>query len=263
LRASDGCYYITKFQNNPGGVRALASEFLATKLALLLGLPMAEVQVIDVPDALIADTAELRIEIDGIISPCAAGPHLGSRYAGNPTKNRVFDHMPESQFHRVVNRMDVVRMLAFDKWVGNCDGRQAVFVKQGHESWYHMTFIDQHYCFDGHWWSFSDLPLHGMYSHLHVYEKVTGWDSFEPTLSRIEAIDYANLWRCAAQIPHEWIEYDGQGLFDLVEALYGRRSTVRELITQSRTSSRSPFPHWTDNTVSSRPSVRSSILSGS
>lgn len=244
LRASDGHYYITKFQNNPGGVRALASEFLATKLALFLGLPMAEVQVIDVPETLIAGTPALRIEIDGSVLRCASGLQLGSRYAGHPGTGRVFDHLPQSQFRRVANRSDVVRMLAFDKWTGNCDGRQAVFVNRGHASGYHITFIDQHYCFDGERWSFPDLPLFGMYHHLHAYQDVTGWESFEPVLSRIEQIDYAELWRCAAEIPHEWLEYDGQGLFDLVEALHRRRSLVRELITQFRNSDDAPFPNW-------------------
>ncbi|HEY6350223.1 MAG TPA: hypothetical protein VI636_12520 [Candidatus Angelobacter sp.] len=79
---------------------------------------------------------------------------------------------------------------------------KAVFVDRGHTSGYHMTFIDQHYCFDGERWSFPDLPLFGMYHHLHVYQNVAGWESFEPALSRIEQIDYAELWRCAAQIPH-------------------------------------------------------------
>jgi len=247
MRASDGNLYVTKFQNNPGGVRALASEFLATKLAVFLGLPMAEVQVVEVPASLIAGTPELKIEIDGAMLPCTAGPQLGSRYVGDSSKDRVFDHMPQSQFHRVVNRMDVVRMLAFDKWVGNCDGRQAVFVKRVNATGYSMAFIDQHYCFDGHWWSFPDLPFHGMYHHLHAYQAVTGWESFEPVLSRIERIDYAELWRSAAQIPHEWLEYDGKGLFDLVEMLYRRRPLVRELIAQFRNSDDTPFPNWTNS----------------
>lgn len=230
MRASDGNLYVTKFQNNPGGVRTLASEFLATKLALSLGLPMAEVQAIEVPESLIASTPALQIEIDGIVSPCARGLQLGSLYAGDPIKDRVFDHMPQSQFHRVVNRTDIFQMLAFDKWTGNCDGRQAVFVKRGNATGYHMVFIDQHYCFDGHWWTFPDLPSHGAYPHTYVYENVTGWESFEPTLSRIKAIEYDELWRCAAQIPHEWIEYDGEGLFLLIEALYARRSKLPDLI---------------------------------
>lgn len=230
LRASDGNSYVTKFQNNPGGIRTLASEFLATRLALFLGLPMAEVQVIEVPESLIENTPALRMEIDGTSYPCAPGLQLGSRYAGHPEKDRVFDHIPQSQVRLVVNRLDVLQMLAFDKWVGNCDGRQAVFVKRGPAFRYRMTCIDQHYCFDGHEWSFPDVSLHGMYRHVEVYAEVAGWESFEPTLSRIEAIDYADLWRCAAEIPHDWIEYDGEGLFALIEALHRRRSLVRELI---------------------------------
>jgi hypothetical protein len=40
LRASDGLYYVTKFQNNPQHVRVLANEMLATRLGALLGLPV-------------------------------------------------------------------------------------------------------------------------------------------------------------------------------------------------------------------------------
>lgn len=249
LRASDGNFYVTKFQNNPGGIRALASEFLATKLAVFLGLPVAEAQVIEVPDFLIRDTPALRIEIDGIVSPCASGSQLGSRYAGDPVKDRVLDHMPQSQFHRVLNPMDLIRMLAFDKWTGNCDGRQAVYVKQSNASGYRMIFIDQHYCFDGAQWVFPDRPFHGIYRPSRVYRDVTGWESFEPTLSRIEAIDYSNLWQCAAKIPQEWIEHDGAGLFYLVEALYRRRSVVRELISELRNSERTSFPRWRERRI--------------
>jgi hypothetical protein len=247
MRASDGKFYVIKFQNNPGGIRTLASEFLATKLALCLGLPVAEVCTIEVPELLIAETPELRIEVDGSIHPCAAGSQLGFLFAANSAKDRIFDHIPRTQFHRVVNRWDLIRMLAFDKWAGNCDGRQAVFVKRSNTSGYHMTFIDQHLCFDGHWWSFPDLTLHGTYRHHDVYKDVTGWESFEPILSMIEGMEYADLWRYAGQVPYEWYEYDGEGLFDLVETLYRRRSLVRELITQFRDSSHNPFPEWKGN----------------
>ena len=73
---------------------------------------------------------------------------------------------------------------------------------------------------------------------------MTGWDSFEPILSRIENLDYVELWRCAAEIPHEWFEHDGEGLFSLIDTLHQRRSKVRDLITDFRESGRNPFPHW-------------------
>jgi len=37
------------------------------------------------------------------------------------------------------------------------------------------------------------------------------------------------------------------GLNRLAEALYKRRSAIRDLITTFRTSSRDPFPNWTAN----------------
>ena len=43
LRASDGTWYVTKFQNNPQHIRVLANEMLATRLGSALGLPMPRV----------------------------------------------------------------------------------------------------------------------------------------------------------------------------------------------------------------------------
>ena len=54
FRASDGAWYVTKFQNNPQHIRVLANEMLATRLGLALGLPMPRVEVIEASDWLIA-----------------------------------------------------------------------------------------------------------------------------------------------------------------------------------------------------------------
>jgi hypothetical protein len=39
MRASDGHYDVTKFQNNPQHVRVLANEYLASDLVYILGCP--------------------------------------------------------------------------------------------------------------------------------------------------------------------------------------------------------------------------------
>ena len=57
IRASDGNCYVTKFQNNPQHIRVLANEMLATRLGLLLGLPMPRVEVMGVSDWLIEHSA--------------------------------------------------------------------------------------------------------------------------------------------------------------------------------------------------------------
>ena len=67
--------------------------------------------------------------------------------------------------------------------------------------------------------------LRGVYANNSVYEDVTGWESFEPTLSRVEEMDAGIIWRCAADVPDEWYEGDRQGLEQLVEKLSRRRES--------------------------------------
>jgi len=76
---------------------------------------------------------------------------------------------------------------------------------------------------------------------------VTGWDAFEPALTRAEEMDADTIFRCATDIPEEWYEGDRDGLTRFVEAIYRRRSIIRRLISEVRRSSRNPFPHWRDS----------------
>lgn len=249
MYASDRNYYVVKFQNTPQHVRVLANEFLATKIGLALGLPMAPVSKIDVSEWLITHTPELRIQTESSSFPCACGLQLASRYACDLWQGEVFDHMPESMLDRVANTHELIQILAFDKWVGNCDGRQVVFTKPNTERFYQMTGIDQGYCFNAAEWTFPDHPLHGIYRHTSVYQNVTGWESFEPILSRIESFDSQVLWGIATEIPSDWYQEDVEGLTQLVDKLLLRCRSVRGLITALRASTRNPFRQWSKNQV--------------
>ena len=204
LRASDNHFYVTKFQNNPQAVRILTNEYLATKLGQALGLPMPEVRIIDVSEWLTQNSPELKIDLGLVPVACASGLQFGSRYVANPLEAIVFDYLPEAMLTRIVNWQDFPRVLAFDKWTGNSDGRQAVFVKHPMERRYRAVFIDQGYCFNADEWNFPDSPLRGAHARSSVYERVTGWEDFEPTLSGIEQIDQEAIWNIAREIPPEW-----------------------------------------------------------
>jgi hypothetical protein len=248
LRASDGACYVTKFQNNPQHIRVLANEMLATNLGRALGLPMPRVEVIEVSDWLIEHTEELRIDLGGVKVPCRCGQQLGSLYVGCESPGMTFDYLPRELLQRVVNVGDFARVLVLDKWTCNSDGRQAIFCRKTVRSHrHHATFIDQGYCFNAGEWSFPDCPLRGVYANNCVYEGVTGWEAFEPVLTRAEGMDSDAVWRCAAEIPEEWFEGDQDGLNRLVEALHNRRGTIRKLITEFHRSSRNPFPNWRES----------------
>jgi hypothetical protein len=245
LRASDGAWYVTKFQNNPQHVRVLANEMLATRLGLALGLPMPRVEVIEVSDWLIEHTEDLRINLGGPRIPCRSGKQLGSQYVGPASPHLPLDYLPNELLQRVVNVGDFARVLVLDKWTCNSDGRQAVFShKTPRSRGYIATFIDQGYCFNAGEWTFPDSPLRGVYANNDAYEGVTGWEAFEPALSLAEEIDLETIWRCAADIPEEWYEGDTASLHGLIDALYNRRAAIRKLINTFRRSTRNPFPNW-------------------
>ncbi len=244
IRASDGNLYVTKFQNNPQHVRVLVNDYLGTKVGRLLHLPMPEVSILEVSGWLIENTPELKIDIGTGSVPCMSGLQFASRYVGDPEQDRVFDYLPDSMFHRIANRDDFLRVLVFDKWTGNSDGRQAVFVKQPNHRTYRAMFIDQGHCFNAGEWNFPDLPLRGIFARNSVYETVTDWQSFEPVLSHIEQINLDDLSKIAAGVPEEWYRHDSEAITHLIETLHRRRSLVRELITGFRNSSRNPFPNW-------------------
>ncbi len=263
MRADDGAFWIVKFFNNPQHFRILANEFLASRIGAYLGLPIPEVAVIDVSKWLIDHTPEMCIDVAGYRVPCSSGLQLPSRFIANPETDMVFDYLPESLMKK--NRHiaeEITRVLVLDKWAGNADGRQAVFSKPAYTNFYSVTCIDQGYCFNAGEWSFPDLALTGVFFRNYVYEHVTGWDAFEPALSRAEQIDSQHIWKLAQGMPEEWWNRDrvpegmsrgrwhkkfSSDLCRLIDTLMQCRSKIRDLITAFRESSRNPFPQWVGN----------------
>ncbi len=245
LRCADGNYYVTKFLNNPQHVRVLANEMLATRLGLLLGLPMPRMEIIEVSDWLIEHSSGLRFQVAGGQLTPRSGKQLGSLYVGQNGPALTADYLPNEMLKNVPNLSDFARVLVLDKWTSNSDGRQAVFSRNTIRSRRYMaTFVDQGYCFNASEWTFPDYPLRGVYARNEVYECITGWESFEPALSRAEQMDPETIWQFAAETPEEWYEGNRVALERLVEGLVNRRGIVRKLITEFRKCDRNPFPNW-------------------
>ncbi len=245
MRCSDGQFYVVKFRNNPQHLRVLANELLATRLAERVGLPVPAVEVIEVSEWLVDHTPELNIQLAHETINCQAGLEFGSRYVvAPPWDGQVLDYLPVEMFPRVRNLETFAGILALDKWTGNANGRQAAFWRKMREKKYTAAFIDQGYCFNAGEWTFPDNPLRGVYMRNEVYAAVTGWESFEPWLSRIEVLEKDAVWAVAGEIPPEWYGGDWNALEKLVLALIARQQRVRELIEEFRISPRRPFPLW-------------------
>ena len=76
MRCDDGHYYVVKFRNNPQHERVLANEFLATRLAERVGLPVPAAEVVEVKPWLVEHTAELTILLGGHSIQVEAGLQL-------------------------------------------------------------------------------------------------------------------------------------------------------------------------------------------
>jgi len=157
---------------------------------------------------------------------------------------QVVDYLTEEQLAELKNPGEFAGVLALDKWTGNANGRQAVFTRRQREKRYRAVFIDFGYCFHAGEWRFEDAPLRGVYYRNDVYREITGWESFEPWLTRLETMAAETVWEAANEVPPEWYGGDQSEMEALVEKLLKRRSRIRELIEAFGNSDRRPFPKW-------------------
>jgi hypothetical protein len=244
MLCADGQLYVVKFQNNAQHVRVLANELLASRIAARVGLTVPECEVVEVTEWLVSHSPELTVEGRGKRERCKAGLQFGSRFVGGLMPGQVVDYLPEEQMNEVRNLAEFAGMLVIDKWTGNSNGRQAVFERKQRERKYRAWFIDQGYCFHAGEWSFPDAPLRGVYARNQVYAGVTGWESFDPWLQRVEQLEEEVLWEIASTVPPEWYGGNLSDIEQLMEKLLARRERVRELIVAFRDSDREPFPNW-------------------
>ncbi len=244
MLGADGNVYVVKFQNNPQHVRVLANEFLASRIAVAAGLTAPQTELVEVSSWLVENTPDLEIDLGRTRVRCQPGLQFGSRFVGGLMPGQVVDYLPEEQLAEVKNLAEFAGILALDKWTGNTNGRQAVFTRKQRERRYRAVFIDFGYCFHAGEWQFEDAPLRGVYYRNDVYREITGWESFEPWLTRMETMAPDTIWAAANEVPPEWYGGDISEMEALVEKLLGRQSRIRELVEEFGRSDRRPFLKW-------------------
>jgi hypothetical protein len=253
IRCSDSRYYVVKFQNNPQGRRILANELLATLIAKMLGLPVPEPAVVEVHPDLIRYTEELVIEPGRARVPCRPGLCFGSLYGDGEAspggQSDLYDLLPEDRLKKVHNLSEFAGMLVFDKWTGNTDARQTIFVRvAANQSAYcscRALMIDQGHCFNGPNWNFPDRPRHGLYPCRTVYANVEGEEAFVPWLKRLNRdVNQHAVERAAQEIPPEWYGGDYDSVAQLLATLDERRDRLRGLLWSTRKATREFFPAW-------------------
>jgi len=228
MYCSNRSFYVVKDHDQRKRPRALAGEMLATLIAIWIGLPFPSPALVEVPEKFCPAGMDKRTSLQ-----------LGSEFV-----ERSLDVFPVSMFGRISNRRAFAGVLAFDKWTGNTDRRQAVFVNRRREESYKAVFIDNGNCFDLGKWGFPDRPADGGFLPQTPYLDVLGWESFEPWLTKIEEFSEPLLFDLAGQIPRDWYAQDSTALHQLCHEMLERRKKVRKLIAAFRSCWMRPFPNW-------------------
>jgi hypothetical protein len=256
IEGVDGAFYVVKFSNNPQHRRILINEWLACAFLRYLQIHVPDTALVEITPQFIAANPDLYFSLGSRREPVIPGLHFGSKMAVHPDRVAIFDFLPDKLLEKIENRSEFLGILAFDKWAGNADSRQAVFFRARAKSWtplkgdaparvgFFAQMIDHGFVFNGPNWRFNDSPLQGLYFRTSVYTEVRSLDSFQPWLDMvsnfpIEVIDSA--WK---EIPSEWLRDDEAELESLLEALLKRCALVPRLLEEIRRERPSAFPNW-------------------
>jgi hypothetical protein len=256
LEASDGHFYVVKFHNNPQHRRILVNEWVASTFLHYLGVSAPEFAIVDVTGSFLASDPEVHIQLGRERKAVSSGWHFGSRFPGDPLRTVVYDFVPDALLESIENLPDFRAVLAFDKWMGNADSRQAIFYRAqvlepvglqpspGRRLGFVAQMIDNGYVFEGPHWRFGESAIQGLYFRPQVYRAVRGLADFQPWLDRIRNFPEEVIDQAVKRIPPAWLEGDEDELERLLERLMRRRERVPDLIEQCRSGRVNPFPNW-------------------
>jgi hypothetical protein len=254
--ADDGHQYVVKARNNPQGRRILINELACTLLLKQLRIPAAVGVVIEYTAEFLAEYPDMAMERGRQALPVEAGWHYGSRHPPLLENSPVYDLVPDIMLDLVLNPQHFWGVLVFDRWVGNADNRQSIFLRnpppglipeadaETSPRTLAAMMIDHGYCFNGPHWDYMDAARLGAYHSPMVYRGVRGLKSFEPWLEQIRNFPTEAFDEVKRSIPARWFDGD-EDLFDqLLEKLWNRRRRIDHLVESVRSRDWNPFPDW-------------------
>lgn len=256
MECDDGRFYVVKFVNNPQHRRVLVNEWIGAEFLRYLQISGPRTAIVNVTGEFLESNPEVHFQLGSRHAPVNPGWHFGSEYPGNPAKLAVYDFVPDMLLGKVVNLADFLGVLVFDKWIGNADARQSIFFRARVSEWipaygdesarlgFVAQMMDHGFILGGPQWSFSESPLQGLYYRPVVYEKVTGFQDFQPWLDRVIHFPEDIVDQACKQIPPAWLDGEEALLESLMVRLMRRRGRVPDLLHDSIQGRINPFPNW-------------------
>jgi hypothetical protein len=229
IRASDGAFYVMKFNRFPGS-QSLINEAIGAELIRWFGLPGPSWMRIEITNTFLNDNPGAWFYNERSVFRPHPGLHFGSRLIDAPEDQRTYQLIPHSWIDRIHNRADFLGMLVLDLWTNNCDRRQAVFLSD-HNRRLHATFIDNDFMFGGHLGNDITCPRRVMTHDLDIYRGL--WDERFLTrwVHKISIIPDDVIREIIEGVPDEWASF--QTRQHIFYQLRTRRALLRRLLREA------------------------------
>lgn len=207
---NDGKKYVVKWKSGSSRKKEVVNEYVVSKLAKLLSLPIIPFELINISNEFIEKTPELNTAPDEY--------HPGYHYACLFIEDCiVFADIADAPPSKLeVNNRDVLAgMILFDQWVYNSDRNiNNLLLERLGEGGYFVHMIDHGRCFPGRYkWSAQSLCQKPEYRIInHVYRWCFSLlDDPETLLSfvpKIVALPNELILEVVQSIPDEWAVSD-------------------------------------------------------
>ena len=225
MRGDDEHFYVVKFQSNPLGRRALINDWIASNIALGIGLEVAKPEIVQVPEWLATHGGRTEATAADI------GPQFGSRFVADPQQSQVVDYFPEKMTNAAyLTNIDIFSgALVLDYWLRNVDSRQFVFYryKERGRAPYTAVMIDQTGCLGGTLWAPGSINP-GQRLKQGFYRNVS-LDIAERWLSHIQAYPEDSARYLVQSVPPSWIQPDDSEILNLIEQLWNSKPTLSDM----------------------------------
>lgn len=219
----DGYQYVIKFKENPVGVKVLVNELIANRIANLLGLPVPMGTLIYTPAQVITATT------------FQEGIHFGILMIPN-----ILRHPPLALIEGAYNVDCIPGMYVFDNYLVNPDRHYGNIVLCTRNFGNQIILIDHSHCFAKPQWTdvelrelthYDKILTRGIYQNIaHI---ITGQNSLDRWLDRLENIAEEQLVSIVNEIPREW-NITSQDREALLFYLTNRKRRLRSLLTSAR-----------------------------
>ena len=251
IEADDGHFYVVKFRNNPQHRRVLINEWIASTFLQYLQVAAPETAIVRLTPEFLAQNPDVSIALGNEKRAGRTGMAFRltiSREIRIASPFTTF--VPDTLLDRIENRNEFLGVLVFDKWTGNADARQSIFLRarlreyvptfQGHalRVGFLAMMVDHGYIFNGPHWDYADSPLMGLYFRPSVYSRCARMGRFSALAGSRCELSRKRWWTMrSARLPAEWLNGDRDALYALLEKLMARRTRgYRDLIEDCRRS---------------------------